>query len=469
MGYFARRACSISREKPRSSPGPDRELARPSRGSSRGRAPPSGWPIATPKRRHADCRRDHPGRRTGHRLHLRRLGCRLGRGALSRNRGGASTPRHPRQQCRHRPCRRDRADDPRGSRPRLPRQRRRRLPLRPRRGGGHAPPGERRHPQHVLDRRAGRDPGPLRVFDDQGRRPDHDAVDRRRLREAGHPLQLHLPGAGPHTVRRRLSRQELSRPGGRNVENTLRVPADRPHGAARRHRRPGALPLLRRSVVRHRLGLPDRRRGHRPMKLARFGTPGAETPGVITDDGTRIDASGFVRDYDEAFFGGDGIRALGAWVTDNGAAAPRLPRDARLGPPLVRPSKIVCIGLNFRDHAAESNMELPERAGHVLQGDHRARCGPDDPVMIPRGGDEARLGSGAGRRDRQEGVLRRRGARARTCRRLRACTTTTPSAPSSSSAAGSGSRARAPTPSRRSVRSSRRATKLPIRTRSACG
>jgi 2,4-diketo-3-deoxy-L-fuconate hydrolase len=121
------------------------------------------------------------------------------------------------------------------------------------------------------------------------------------------------------------------------------------------------------------------------MKLARFGRPGAETPGVITDDGTRIDASGFVRDYDESFFGGDGIRALGAWVTDKGAAAPRVPRETRLGAPLARPSKIVCIGLNFSDHAAESKMDLPKEPVMFFKAT-TALVGPDDALVIPRGG-----------------------------------------------------------------------------------
>ena len=121
------------------------------------------------------------------------------------------------------------------------------------------------------------------------------------------------------------------------------------------------------------------------MKLARFGKPGSETPGVIKEDGTRLDASTFVRDYDEAFFGGDGIRALGAWIADRGAAAPRVPRDARLAAPLARPSKIVCIGLNFRDHAAESGMDLPREPVMFFKST-TALAGPNDPVLIPRGG-----------------------------------------------------------------------------------
>ena len=121
------------------------------------------------------------------------------------------------------------------------------------------------------------------------------------------------------------------------------------------------------------------------MKLIRFGQAGAERPGLLLAGRKRIDASAFGSDYDEAFFGGDGIRALGAWLEDKGAAAPRVPPETRLGPPLARPSKIVCIGLNFRDHAAESNMELPKEPVMFFKAT-TAMVGPDDPVMIPRGG-----------------------------------------------------------------------------------
>jgi 2-keto-4-pentenoate hydratase/2-oxohepta-3-ene-1,7-dioic acid hydratase in catechol pathway len=121
------------------------------------------------------------------------------------------------------------------------------------------------------------------------------------------------------------------------------------------------------------------------MKLARFGEPGSERPGVLMDEGTRVDTSAFVRDYDEAFFAGDGLQALAAWMKDHGAGAPRVGREARIGAPIARPSKIVCIGLNFRDHAAESQMELP-REPVIFFKATTALAGPNDPVMIPRGG-----------------------------------------------------------------------------------
>jgi 2,4-diketo-3-deoxy-L-fuconate hydrolase len=121
------------------------------------------------------------------------------------------------------------------------------------------------------------------------------------------------------------------------------------------------------------------------MKLARFGQPGAERPGVLLEDGTRVDTTAFVRDYDEAFFGGDGVRALAAWMKDQGKSAPRVAAATRIAAPLARPSKIVCIGLNFRDHAAESNMEPPKEPVLFFKAT-TAIAGPNDPVMIPRGG-----------------------------------------------------------------------------------
>src|SRR4051812_1158475 len=95
------------------------------------------------------------------------------------------------------------------------------------------------------------------------------------------------------------------------------------------------------------------------MKLIRFGDAGRERPGVLLEDGRRIDVSAFAADYDEAFFASDGVNGLRAWLSRHGAAAPAVAEDVRLGPPIRRPSKIVCIGLNFRDHAAESGLEPP--------------------------------------------------------------------------------------------------------------
>ncbi|MGH9313228.1 MAG: fumarylacetoacetate hydrolase family protein [Vicinamibacterales bacterium] len=121
------------------------------------------------------------------------------------------------------------------------------------------------------------------------------------------------------------------------------------------------------------------------MKLIRFGPPGQETPGVQLDDGSRVDGSGAVKDYDEAFLDAGGLEHLRQWVAREAGRAPRVPPGVRLGPPIARPSKIVCIGLNFRDHAAESGMELPKEPVIFFKAT-TALAGPDDPVKIPRNG-----------------------------------------------------------------------------------
>jgi 2-keto-4-pentenoate hydratase/2-oxohepta-3-ene-1,7-dioic acid hydratase in catechol pathway len=121
------------------------------------------------------------------------------------------------------------------------------------------------------------------------------------------------------------------------------------------------------------------------MKLIRCGDVGRERPGVLLDDGRRVDVSACSADYDEAFFESGGLDRLRAWVARQGANAPEIAGAVRLGPPVRRPSKIVCIGLNFRDHAAESGMEIPKEPVMFLKAT-TSLCGPDDAVVMPRGG-----------------------------------------------------------------------------------
>jgi 2,4-diketo-3-deoxy-L-fuconate hydrolase len=121
------------------------------------------------------------------------------------------------------------------------------------------------------------------------------------------------------------------------------------------------------------------------MKLIRFGARGDERPGVLLGDGTAIDVGGTFRDYDEAFFAEDGVERLREWVRQHHTTAHRVPSAERLGSPIARPSKIVCIGLNFRDHAAESGMDLP-REPVIFFKATTSLAGPNDDVMIPRGG-----------------------------------------------------------------------------------
>ncbi|TAH37218.1 MAG: FAA hydrolase family protein [Planctomycetota bacterium] len=121
------------------------------------------------------------------------------------------------------------------------------------------------------------------------------------------------------------------------------------------------------------------------MKLIRAGEAGRERPGVLLADGIGVDASEFGQDWDEAFFGGGGMDRLAEWTRREGVRAPRLPAGARLGPPICRPSKIICIGLNFVDHARETGAEIPKEPVIFFKST-TALSGPDDDVWIPRGG-----------------------------------------------------------------------------------
>jgi len=120
------------------------------------------------------------------------------------------------------------------------------------------------------------------------------------------------------------------------------------------------------------------------MKLIRFGEAGGEKPGLQLEDGTRIDASGFGSDWDEAFLGGDGLDRLAGWLASNRDGAPRVDSSVRLGPPICRPSKIVCIGLNYRDHAAETGAQTPSEPVIFFKAS-TALVGPDDDLVIPKG------------------------------------------------------------------------------------
>ena len=119
------------------------------------------------------------------------------------------------------------------------------------------------------------------------------------------------------------------------------------------------------------------------MKLIRFGEQGKEKPGLQLSDGSRIDASGFGGDYDEAFFASGGLARLASWLKSNQSSAPRVAPSARLGSAVCRPSKIVCIGLNYRDHAAETKAEAPKEPVLFLKAT-TSLVGPNDPLVRPR-------------------------------------------------------------------------------------
>lgn len=119
------------------------------------------------------------------------------------------------------------------------------------------------------------------------------------------------------------------------------------------------------------------------MKLIRFGNAGAEKPGVQLKDGKRIDVSAFGQDFTEDFLANDGIKKLEAWLKANESACPVVSDSVRLGPPIHRPSKIICIGLNYSDHATESNMQLPPEPVVFFKAT-TAVCGPNDDLVIPK-------------------------------------------------------------------------------------
>jgi 2,4-didehydro-3-deoxy-L-rhamnonate hydrolase len=125
------------------------------------------------------------------------------------------------------------------------------------------------------------------------------------------------------------------------------------------------------------------------MKLFRFGAPGAEKPGMVLPDGARVDASGFSADWNEAFFalGPEGFSELAHWVKADSGKAPRVSAGVRLAAAVARPSKIVCIGLNYRDHARESGAALPGEPIVFLKASS-ALAGPEDDLRLPVGGDK---------------------------------------------------------------------------------
>jgi len=123
------------------------------------------------------------------------------------------------------------------------------------------------------------------------------------------------------------------------------------------------------------------------MKLIRFGEVGKEKPGVQLENGTRLDVSAFGRDYNEDFFGTDGIDELSKWLSKNENSCPVVGDSVRLGAPLVRPSKIVCVGLNYAKHAEETGMALPTEPILFFKATS-ALVGPNDDLIIPKGSEK---------------------------------------------------------------------------------
>ena len=118
------------------------------------------------------------------------------------------------------------------------------------------------------------------------------------------------------------------------------------------------------------------------MKLIRFGEKGKEKPGILVNN-EMYDLSSVVKDYDEHFLASDGLATLAKTINGNISGFPKVPAGARLGSPVARPSKIVCIGLNYADHARETGATPPAEPVIFLKSS-TALVGPFDNIVIPK-------------------------------------------------------------------------------------
>jgi 2,4-diketo-3-deoxy-L-fuconate hydrolase len=118
------------------------------------------------------------------------------------------------------------------------------------------------------------------------------------------------------------------------------------------------------------------------VRLARIGAPGAERAVVLVTDDTYVDVTDEVGDFNEAFFGGGGMTQLGQIVAGRLAEATAL-AGQRIGSPIARPHQILCIGLNYSDHAAETGQAVPDEP-ILFNKSPNCIVGPNDDVKIPR-------------------------------------------------------------------------------------
>jgi 2-keto-4-pentenoate hydratase/2-oxohepta-3-ene-1,7-dioic acid hydratase in catechol pathway len=119
------------------------------------------------------------------------------------------------------------------------------------------------------------------------------------------------------------------------------------------------------------------------MKLIRHGEAGKEKPGIQDPTGRHLDCSQFGEDWNEAFFGSDGLTRLSNWLKTNQSTLPELSPSTRIGSPVSRPSKIICVGLNYRKHAEEAGMAVPE-VPIIFMKATSSLCGPFDQIFIPK-------------------------------------------------------------------------------------
>jgi 2-keto-4-pentenoate hydratase/2-oxohepta-3-ene-1,7-dioic acid hydratase in catechol pathway len=118
------------------------------------------------------------------------------------------------------------------------------------------------------------------------------------------------------------------------------------------------------------------------MKLIRFGAQGQEKTGVILED-KWFDTSAFGEDYNEAFFENHGLERLKAFIEQNNGNLPEVDANTRLGSPVARPSKIICIGLNYAKHAIETGAAIPTEPVIFFKATTSLN-GPFDDIVIPK-------------------------------------------------------------------------------------
>ncbi len=124
------------------------------------------------------------------------------------------------------------------------------------------------------------------------------------------------------------------------------------------------------------------------MKFIRFGDAGQEQPGIQDENGKNLDCSSFGEDWNEHFFTSDGLNRLKDWLASQKESLPEVPANARIGSPIARPSKIICIGLNYLKHAKEAGMEVPT-IPIVFMKATSSLSGPFDPILIPKNSEKS--------------------------------------------------------------------------------
>ncbi|MHB2008458.1 MAG: fumarylacetoacetate hydrolase family protein [Acidobacteriaceae bacterium] len=123
------------------------------------------------------------------------------------------------------------------------------------------------------------------------------------------------------------------------------------------------------------------------MRLIRFGTIGDEKPGILDSNGNRRDLSAHFHDWDTKFFASGGVDRLAEILRRDGPSLPVVPATERWAAPVARPGKVICIGLNYSDHAEESGMPIPAEPIVFLKASNTV-IGPYDHVQIPRGSEK---------------------------------------------------------------------------------